>query len=154
MVKDNPNKLVLLSVSSQSSHHFNVLGFGVKSNRSSDEVVFIAFYHSTNSNDNSITYYHYTIQSNNTSRTMYGYSKPVGLPSVSDSDDGKFLKALNKRWQVVQPVISDMSNVAITDPQDGQVLAYDSASGKWVNKAVKGEVEKVISRSTFSVEVG
>lgn len=30
--------------------------------------------------------------------------------------------------------LSEIADVVITNPQNGDVLTYDSASGKWINK--------------------
>lgn len=46
--------------------------------------------------------------------------------------------------------IDGLSDVVITNPQDGQVLTYDSGTGNWINEAVPGGAGTVTSVSVVS----
>lgn len=43
------------------------------------------------------------------------------------------IQALQDQIANLQPVLDKLSDVTLTNPQDGDLLVYDSGSGKWVN---------------------
>ena len=56
------------------------------------------------------------------------------VPAPEAGDEGKFLKG-DGTW--AEASTADLSDVNISSPTDGQVIAYDSSSGKWTNSDVK-----------------
>lgn len=57
--------------------------------------------------------------------------------TVPTLETGMTLKYNNGNWQIAKPVLSDLSNVSISGPQDNQALVYEN--GVWKNKNVATE---------------
>ena len=55
------------------------------------------------------------------------------VPAPLSADRTKFLKGDGTWSDVEHDSLSDLANVTLTTPTDGQVLKYDSTSNKWVN---------------------
>ena len=55
------------------------------------------------------------------------------VPAPLIADRTKFLKGDGTWSDVGHDSLSDLTNVTITSPSDGQVLKYNATSGKWVN---------------------
>lgn len=56
------------------------------------------------------------------------------VPAPEAGDEGKFLKG-DGTW--AEASTADLSDVNISSPTDGQVIAYEPTSGKWTNSDVK-----------------
>lgn len=57
--------------------------------------------------------------------------------SVPTLETGMTLKYNNGNWQIAKPVLSDLSNISISGPQNNQALVYEN--GIWKNKNVATE---------------
>ena len=78
-------------------------------------------------------------------------------PSNGDTYDNFVYDAAKGAWKlqtIAGNDLTDLNDVAITTPSDGQALVYDSSSGEWVNETPATTLSGLTDTSILSPATG